>query len=282
MRSSGRRGRLEHVQDITILEETVAAPRHSPEALIGLTDALCSLPERQREAILLREWQGLSYREVGSRLGLSQAAVETLIFRARRALAAALDNPGKRPRRTALRALDVGGLAAAIKGLFSGSAGVKVAALTAAVATTATVVATDPAGVWRDRPDPGSARATVAAQERLPTADASASPPTVAPIAAPAETEPRPAVDPASTQSGPNAERGREFGQATAAAAKAKNDDKSHGSNGKGKALGHTKERGSSAGSNGHSRPARVTLSSQGQGGPPAHAPAHGRAKKSS
>ena len=53
LRSSSRRGRLER-QDTSFLEETVAAPERSPDELIGLTDALCSIPERQREAILLR------------------------------------------------------------------------------------------------------------------------------------------------------------------------------------------------------------------------------------
>ena len=154
LRSSGRRGRLESLQDTSFLEETVAAPERSPDELIGLTDALCSIPERQREAILLREWQGLSYSEVGAHLGLSQSAVETLIFRARRSLAGALEDPGKRGRRRkALHAFDLAGLAAALKGLFAGASGVKaVAVLTVAAATTATVVATDPVGVWRDKP----------------------------------------------------------------------------------------------------------------------------------
>ena len=165
LRSSGRRGRLERVQDLSYLEDTVAAPERAPVELFGLTDALCSIPERQREAILLREWQGLSYAEIADRLELSQAAVETLIFRARRSLSAALEAPPARGRRKVLHALDFGGLAAALKGLFAGSAGVKaVAALTVAAATTATVVATDPAGVWRDRPDPVAPRITPPAQ----------------------------------------------------------------------------------------------------------------------
>ena len=100
LRSSGRRDRLEHVQDVTILEETVPAPDRPADDLIGLTAALASLPDQQRHAILLREWQGLSHREVAHRLGLTQGAAETLIFRARRSLAAALENPGARGRRS--------------------------------------------------------------------------------------------------------------------------------------------------------------------------------------
>jgi Sigma-70, region 4 len=291
MRSSGRRGRLERVQDITILEETVAAPERSPDALIGLTDALCSLPERQRKAILLREWQGLSYHEVGARLGLTQAAVETLIFRARRSLAGALEDPGKRGKRKALRALDVGGLAAAIKGLFAGSAGVKVAALTVAAATTATVVATDPAGVWRDRPDPAASVAVAAPKDSSALSDSpSSSSVSAATIVAPAETGARPAstaVVPAA-EAEPSEKRGRAHGQATAAAAKAKDKDKDKGNNGNGggngKALGHSKEPGTPASPKAHTPPARGNSEpSRGQGnGPPEHAPAKGQAKKDS
>ena len=291
MRSSGRRGKLERVQDITVLEETVAAPERSPEALIGLTDALCSLPERQREAILLREWQGLSYHEVGSRLGLSQAAVETLIFRARRSLAGALEDPGKHGKRKALRALDVGGLAAAVKGLFAGSAGVKVAALTVAAATTATVVATDPAGVWRDRPDPG-ASVVVAAHNgpSAPSASPSSSSVSPAAIVAPAETGSRPAPVGASTavvpaeEAEPSEKRGPAHGQATAAAAKAKDKGNNGNGGGNGNALGHSKEPGAPASPKAHTPPARQN-SEPGRGwgtGPPEHAPAKGQAKKGS
>lgn len=109
LRSAGRRGRLERVQDITVLEETVAAPDRPHEALIGLTDALLGMPEQQRRAVLLREWKGLSHREIAEELGLTQAAVEALIFRGRRSLAAALENPEKRRRLRSVHALDLGG-----------------------------------------------------------------------------------------------------------------------------------------------------------------------------
>jgi Sigma-70, region 4 len=48
----------------------------------GLSAALEALPERQRHALLLRDWRGLSYDEIASRLDVSYAAVETLLFRA--------------------------------------------------------------------------------------------------------------------------------------------------------------------------------------------------------
>lgn len=53
--------------------------------------ALRRLTDAQREAILLREIQGRSYAEIAFELGLSLSAVETLIFRARRALAEELE-----------------------------------------------------------------------------------------------------------------------------------------------------------------------------------------------
>jgi RNA polymerase sigma-70 factor (ECF subfamily) len=49
--------------------------------------SLRRLTDAQREAILLREIQGMSYAEVAEALALSVPAVEALLFRARRALA---------------------------------------------------------------------------------------------------------------------------------------------------------------------------------------------------
>jgi RNA polymerase sigma-70 factor (ECF subfamily) len=281
MRSSGRRGRLERIQDTAILEETVAAPQHSPDALIGLTEALCSLPERQREAILLREWQGLSYQEVAQRMGLTQSAVETLLFRARRSLVAALEAPAEHGRRRALHAFDLGGLLAALKGLFAGSAGVKIAAVTVVAATTATVVvATDPGGGWRDRPELGASRSRPAVADEARTAPA----PTSVSSAAPVVAVPDPPGYRAATEA--KTENGRASGQATASAAKAKPKE----NNGKGHAYGHDKSRDTHHGNGralGHARKAapnephgRENASGRDQQEPPPHAQANGQAKK--
>jgi RNA polymerase sigma factor (sigma-70 family) len=168
LRSSGRRARLEWAQDREVLEETVAAPERRADELIGLPEALATLPEQQRRAILLREWQGLSYREVAHELGLTQSAVETLIFRARRSLASALEDPGsRRPR--ALHGLNLGGLGAALKSLLAGGVGVKAAA-TVAVAATATVVALDPVG-WHRAAVPDSAPKAAAPVVAPPAAE---------------------------------------------------------------------------------------------------------------
>ena len=48
--------------------------------------ALAGLPLQQRRAFLLREFTGLSYNELALALGVTQPAVESLLFRARRQL----------------------------------------------------------------------------------------------------------------------------------------------------------------------------------------------------
>ena len=91
-RSSSRRLRVETpalVEEIG--EHTSGVEAHE---LIALPAALRALPQTQRQALLLREWRGFSYSEIAEELGLSQAAVETLLFRARRGLAEVLgDEP---------------------------------------------------------------------------------------------------------------------------------------------------------------------------------------------
>jgi len=51
-----------------------------------LRAALLELPERQREAVVLRYIYGLRYGEVATALGLSRPATEALLFRARRSM----------------------------------------------------------------------------------------------------------------------------------------------------------------------------------------------------
>jgi RNA polymerase sigma-70 factor (ECF subfamily) len=150
-RSSWRRRRVERPQDIQEIEEFVPAPNQPGDELFGIEVALAALPEQQRRAILLREWQGLSYREVAAEMDLSQGAVETLIFRARRSLAAALDEPEEPPARRAgvMRALDGGALLASLKTALSGSLSGSLAGSLAtglAVAASATTIAAGPVG----------------------------------------------------------------------------------------------------------------------------------------
>src|SRR5438067_2831773 len=113
-RSTWRRNRIESTADFEIVEELAPAPSRLADELVGLQDVLEQMPESQRRAILLREWQGLSYREIAAELELSQTAVETRIFRARRSLAAGLEQPPE-PKRRLVRGADLGNLLAGLK-----------------------------------------------------------------------------------------------------------------------------------------------------------------------
>jgi RNA polymerase sigma factor (sigma-70 family) len=146
-RSTWRRRRIERPGDFQEIEDLIAAPQNHEDELLGIDDALAALPEQQRRAILLREWQGLSYREVATEMGITQGAVETLIFRARRGLAAALEAPeAAKPKRARFAHAFDGGAAllASLKSSLSGSV-----AASLAVAASATVIATGP-GIGTD------------------------------------------------------------------------------------------------------------------------------------
>jgi RNA polymerase sigma factor (sigma-70 family) len=153
-RSLGRR--LAHLSNADVDEIEAAATSLSAETsqqIEGLRAALEQLPETQRRAILLREWQGLSYVDIADELGLSVAAVETLLFRARRGLTARLERPSR------LRALDLASALAFARSLIGGGAG-KVAVGAAGLA----IVAAGPAlerDVLATNPKQPSARASV-------------------------------------------------------------------------------------------------------------------------
>src|SRR5262245_36605278 len=94
----------------------------------AIRSALAELPERQREAVVLRYLYGLRYAEVAAALGLSRPATEALLFRARRSLRHRL-----KPIVASIVVLPVSieeGLAQAIPGFaVSGSGGVGAAAI---------------------------------------------------------------------------------------------------------------------------------------------------------
>lgn len=120
-----RRNLVEVARDPHVLQEVAPGREDSDVDLIGLQDALGRLTEPQRRAILLREWQGLSYAEIAVELELSESAVETLLFRARRSLARELG--GSRSLR------DLGSLLGGLKSLLGGAGAVKIALGVAAV-----------------------------------------------------------------------------------------------------------------------------------------------------
>jgi RNA polymerase sigma-70 factor (ECF subfamily) len=127
-RSAWRRSRIELVSDDGEMRDA-AAPAHEHDELEGLADALADLTPNQRRAILLREWQGLTYREIAAELETTESAVETLLFRARGSLARKLD----RTRGRVLSGLNLGSVVAWGKSLL-GSAALKITAATLVVA----------------------------------------------------------------------------------------------------------------------------------------------------
>ena len=134
--SAARRSRVESACDPTELERRSATRDPSRDELIGLERALELLPDQQRRAVLLRDWRGLSYEEVAEQLGVSTAAVETLIFRGRAALAEHLSAEPRESRRRLHSLGSVSSLLDAVKSAFGGAAaGAKVTvAVGAAVA----------------------------------------------------------------------------------------------------------------------------------------------------
>jgi RNA polymerase sigma factor (sigma-70 family) len=165
-RASFRRRRVEVPGDLALVEETVAAPPRADEELIPLEDALAEMPETQRRALLLREWQGLSYREIATELEVSQSAVETLIFRARRSLARRLEAPRERLRRVG-QAVDVGAALSALKGALSTGAAVKAAVAGVALTGLVAGIATDAPQLRRHHAPPAPAPAAPVKQRHV-------------------------------------------------------------------------------------------------------------------
>jgi RNA polymerase sigma factor (sigma-70 family) len=99
------------------LEETIAALPVAPEDAPKVEEILAALgrlPFNQRAALVMRELEGRSYAEIADTLEVSVAAVETLIFRARRTL---------RRDRSLLGALGSVQLPQSLSGFFGGGGG---------------------------------------------------------------------------------------------------------------------------------------------------------------
>jgi RNA polymerase sigma-70 factor (ECF subfamily) len=130
-----RRRSLETAHDLDALQDVVAAPeRPDAELVAALPDALARMPGEQRRALLLREWQGMSYREIATELATTESAVEALLFRARRSLVANFEQPERNARMSRL-----GSFAALLKSLLGGGGAAKVAATLLVTATAITV-----------------------------------------------------------------------------------------------------------------------------------------------
>ena len=145
-RSSSRRRKVETPGDLEAMQDYVPAHQVDSDELIRLPEALDAMPEQQRRALLLREWQGLSYKEIGAELDLSQAAVETLLFRARRSLAAGLsEEPVKKAAGLTKKLGSAGGDLASFLSILKSlllTGGIKAVTAVATVAATSVVAAT--------------------------------------------------------------------------------------------------------------------------------------------
>lgn len=117
-RSRSRRAAHESPRDLDSVQHLLAGPERAEVATSeDFREALSAIPEGQRQALLLREWRGLSYEEIGAELGLSQPATEALLFRARRSAAKQLEA------RTGLKALNGISILSLLRNLLPGAAG---------------------------------------------------------------------------------------------------------------------------------------------------------------
>lgn len=89
----------EPISDCTalpVLEETpgVAESLERQQRAEALIEAIASLPERCREVIMLRHLDGLAYKEIASRLGISPSTVRLHIIKGMRDCAAFFEKQG--------------------------------------------------------------------------------------------------------------------------------------------------------------------------------------------
>jgi RNA polymerase sigma-70 factor (ECF subfamily) len=137
IKTRGRKREQETLSDPQILERVAPGRITVQDELLGLEGALRDMPELQRQAIILREWRGFSYKEIAAELDLTDAAVETLIFRARRSLASRLENPNAGSAKRATLAVNLGWLLSGVKSFFAFGGAANLTALAASAAAVA-------------------------------------------------------------------------------------------------------------------------------------------------
>lgn len=82
--------------EVMIDEVTIMEPFDTPgnfDLKKNLDEAFEKLPEIQRSVILLRDYEGYSYEEIGEITGLSESQVKVYIYRGRLALRKLIGNP---------------------------------------------------------------------------------------------------------------------------------------------------------------------------------------------
>jgi RNA polymerase sigma-70 factor (ECF subfamily) len=144
-----RRGSASDV-DVDSLASPHQVDADEQETVHGLENALASIPDRQRRALLLREWRGLTSSEVASQLGMSGPATYALLTRARRSLAQAMTAPSMPALGIASLLYELRSKLKALLGGFTAKG-----ATTAAVAVVVTVGGVSTGGAMgNDRPAP--------------------------------------------------------------------------------------------------------------------------------
>ena len=79
-----QRQRTSDIEELATFADPKGVPY--PDVNEILHKALATLPEAQRNAVLLRDYEGYSYQEIGDITGMTEAQVKINIFRARTAL----------------------------------------------------------------------------------------------------------------------------------------------------------------------------------------------------
>jgi RNA polymerase sigma factor (sigma-70 family) len=116
-RTGLRRAPIAGDVDVDWLESPLMPETDSIDLGRDLEEALAGIPERQRQAFVLREWRGLTCDEIASKLDLSVEATNALLTRARRSVVSALVAAGRRP----VLGLDLGSLFVQLRALLAGS-----------------------------------------------------------------------------------------------------------------------------------------------------------------
>lgn len=62
------------------------------EKVVKVREAINSLPEKQRSALILREYDGMDYQEIANILGQTVSSVKSLLFRARASVKTQLES----------------------------------------------------------------------------------------------------------------------------------------------------------------------------------------------
>jgi RNA polymerase sigma-70 factor (ECF subfamily) len=84
--------------DVADSRHTVEQELLRRERMAGIRAQVMSLPERQRQAVLMHKYQEMDYREIGAVLKLSESATKSLLFRAYQTLRERLTAPQSCPR----------------------------------------------------------------------------------------------------------------------------------------------------------------------------------------